>query len=166
MKNLEIKVKVENLDEIKSRLSLATFKETLLQTDKYFLLGKVRLKIREEGTRNEIILYARKMKNETRKSTYYRVILPQKSANFIKAALHFILGTKVIIAKRRDLYVYKNTRIHLDDVVNLGRFIELETVFREEKNTKYLEEHEWVKQALSLHLYPTIPGSYSDLLKT
>jgi len=166
MRNLEIKVGVENLDEIKNRLDFAEYKSTLAQADTYFLLGEKRLKIREEKTKNEIIYYERKMKKGTRESVYHRVSIPQNSVNFLKIIFGFIFGTKVIVIKKRDLYIYKNTRIHLDNVDNLGKFIELETVvFDDTKNESYRKEHEEVKTKLLLANYPAIAGSYSDLLR-
>lgn len=164
MRNLEIKVKIEHGDEIRDRLSFAKHYGTREQVDTYYLLGERRLKIREEKMRSEIILYMRKLENGTRESTYYRIVIPQRFLKFMKSTLHFLCGTKVIVEKVRDLYTYKNTRIHLDIVAHLGVFIELETVVQDEKDDrKYEEEHEEVKRRLSLSVYPTIAGSYSDL---
>lgn len=166
MKNLEIKVKVEEIDKIKARLDFATFHATLEQVDTYYLLGEKRIKMREERARSEIILYTRKLQNGTKESTYRRITIPQKFVNLSKRSLNFLYGTKVMVRKERDLYVYKNTRIHIDTVVNLGTFIELETVIQNvEEHEKYVEEHEEVKLILSLAAYPTIAGSYSDLCK-
>jgi predicted adenylyl cyclase CyaB len=166
MRNLEIKVKVENLEEIENRLDFAEHKPTLEQTDTYFLLGEKRLKIREEKTKNEIIYYERKMKNGTRESIYHRITIPKNTVKFLKAVFDFIFGTKVLVTKKRDLYLYKNTRIHLDTVNNLGEFVELETVvFDDTKKESYEKEHEEVKNKLLLTNYPAIAGSYSDLLR-
>ena len=75
-------------------------------------------------------------------------------------------GTKVIVKKTRDLYLHKHTRIHLDTVADLGMFIELETVIHEELNdAEHTEEHAEMKSLLSLDQYPTIAGSYSDLIE-
>lgn len=169
MKNLEIKVKVENLDVIKSHLGFSKYEKTLEQTDTYFLTGKIQLKVREKKTRSEVIAYVRKSKEGTRESNYYRINIFQNRANFIKTVLRFLFRTKMVVVKRRELYIYKNTRIHLDTVAGLGEFVELETVCWENKNSskdfaKYEEEHEEIKQTLSLFLYPVIAGSYSGMM--
>ena len=151
MQNLEIKVKVVNFDSIKDRLGFSKYEKTLEQTDTYFLVGKIQLKIRETETNAEIISYIRKIENGTMESAYYRINIFGNSLNFIKSIFSFIFVTKVIVIKKRDLYVYKNTRIHLDTVENLGKFIELETVCQKDKNNmmdliKYRREHEEIKK--------------------
>jgi predicted adenylyl cyclase CyaB len=39
-----------------------------------------------------------------------------------------ILETKAVVSKRREVFLVDSTRIHLDEVDNLGTFIELEIV--------------------------------------
>lgn len=165
MKNLEIKVEVENLDDIKNHLESGTYRDTLEQVDTYFLLGETKIKIREEKMASELIIYFRKIKKGSRESRYYRIPLTPHSFFVVKSALSFILGVKVKIVKKRDLYVYKNTRIHIDTVNDLGNFVELETVCKNPYgNKEYHDEHEEIKQKLSLGAYKAIAGSYSGLL--
>jgi homotetrameric cytidine deaminase len=49
-------------------------------------------------------------------------------AEEVRAALDAALGTVVVVVKRRQLFMFENVRIHLDDVDGLGTFIELEGV--------------------------------------
>jgi predicted adenylyl cyclase CyaB len=71
------------------------------------------------------------------------------------------------VNKKRILFVYKNTRIHLDAVEGLGDFVELETVFSTTlSQSEGIKEHDEVVKLLNLHRFPTIKGSYSGLLKT
>ncbi len=165
MKNLEIKVEVENLSDIKNHLAFSTYKDTLEQVDTYFLLGETKIKIREEKMANELIIYFRKMKNGSRESRYYRLSLNLLGYFVVKSALSLLLGIKVRVVKTRDLYIYKNTRIHIDSTNNLGNFVELETVCNDPICDKeYQDEHEEIKKKLALNEYKIIAGSYSDLL--
>ncbi len=165
MRNLEIKVRVDRLEDIRSLLGFAEYKEVLGQVDTYFLLGDARLKVREEGRKNEVIWYARKMIQGTRESVYHVVTLPLLLVSLVKFLLRAVFGIKVVVKKQRELFLYKNTRIHVDTVAGLGSFVELETVVRDEtKGDTYSKEHEEVKERLTLRKYQAIPGSYSDLL--
>lgn len=39
------------------------------------------------------------------------------------------LGVKGVVKKTRHLYIHEHTRIHIDNVENLGKFVELEVMF-------------------------------------
>lgn len=165
MKNLEIKVEVKNLNDIKNHLAFSTYKDTFEQVDTYFLLGETKIKIREEKTAKELIIYFRKIKSGSRESRYYRLPLNLLGYFVVEGVLSAILEAKVRVVKTRDLYIYKNTRIHIDFTNNLGNFVELETVCKDPLYDKeYHDEHEEIKQKLALNEYKTVAGSYSDML--
>ena len=73
------------------------------------------------------------------------------------------LDVLIIVNKKRELYLYNNTRIHLDYVKNLGYFLELETKVVDklkdaEKRFNYLLD------LLNLRDKKEIRASYKDLL--
>jgi adenylate cyclase len=74
------------------------------------------------------------------------------------------------VEKRRRLYLWGNTRIHLDRVAALGPFVELETVVEHfpgtaaERQAAAESEHRRVIALLGLDQFPAIAGSYGDLL--
>jgi adenylate cyclase class IV len=70
-----------------------------------------------------------------------------------------------VVNKKRDFFLYKNTRIHLDKVDNLGEFIELETVFTKNiMENDMRKEHFFVIDFLGLNNLKTIQKSYSDFM--
>ena len=81
-----------------------------------------------------------------------------------EALLDAALGTLVRVIKSRHVLLYSATRIHLDQVESLGRFVELETVLRGQSEEEAQAEQELVKQALGLNRREPVAFSYSDLL--
>jgi predicted adenylyl cyclase CyaB len=167
MINLEIKVAAPNLEEIKERVIKIDTKNiaTLSQIDTYFLVGKKRLKLREEKDRNYLVYYVRSNKKDSKLSKYKIITIPKNLVWWVKKLFSFIFVIKIIVHKNRHLFMYKNTRIHFDDVGNLGTFVELETVFNSKQNEDDLvAEHNFVIKTLGLDTLEKIPNSYSDLM--
>lgn len=167
MINLEIKVATANLEEIKERAVKIDAKNiaTLSQIDTYFLVGNKRLKLREEKGANYLVYYVRSNKKDSKLSKYKIINIPKNLVWWVKKLLSFIFGIKIIVNKKRDLLIYKNTRIHFDDVKNLGTYIELETVFNSnQKENELVNEHNFVIKSLGLDMLEKIPSSYSDLM--
>jgi predicted adenylyl cyclase CyaB len=46
----------------------------------------------------------------------------------LKAALVAALGLKVVVDKQREIYFIDNVKFHLDTVVALGTFVEIEAI--------------------------------------
>ncbi len=167
MINLEIKVVAPNLEEIKAKVVKIDAKNiaTLSQIDTYFLVGKRRLKLREQENRNYFVYYLRSNKENSKFSKYYSLDVPKILVRCIKNVLSVILGVKIIVNKKRELFIYKNTRIHFDYVENLGSYVELETVFNtNQKERDLIVEHDFVLKSLGLDTLEKIPNSYSDLM--
>lgn len=166
MINLEIKVAVSNIEEIKNKaVEIGAINNgTIHQTDTYFLVGEKRLKLREETNKNYLVLYFRKNTLESKESKYYILNINRTFLKIVKNTLTIIFGVKVIVNKKRELFIYKDTRIHFDTVENLGTYVELETVFNNEKEWGLIKEHDFVINSLGLNTLEKIPNSYSDLL--
>ncbi len=98
----------------------------LHQTDTYFRVSHGRLKLREEETLAQLIFYERTDCAVARESRYR--IVRVDDAQGLKDALAAALGVMVVVEKSRRLLLWRNVRIHLDQVHGLGRFIELEAV--------------------------------------
>ena len=166
MKNIEIKLKLDSLELIEKTLSIlphARQEGVLNQVDTYYICsGSKRLKLREiNNLKNEIIFYKRPNKKESRLSTYHVFNIPKSFLRFVKFLLGFYFGVKVVVNKKRDLWMYDHTRIHLDSVDNLGNFLELETAVGESMESSK-KEYDNIFEKLSLFKYETFSHSYSD----
>jgi adenylate cyclase class 2 len=94
----------------------------------------------------------------------YRII-EIEDAEGLKAALSESLGTRVVVSKRRRLFIWRDVRIHLDRVDGLGAFLEFEAVAPghsdladERKKVKHLRE------VFGIEAQDLIDRSYSDLI--
>ena len=137
----------------------------LHQIDTYFLSKKGRFKLREiDGEDYELIYYERPDESEPKISTYEIIQLDYDSAKRMKKVLDASMGIKVIVEKKRELWIYKNTRIHLDVVDGLGEYVELETVVKDAEMKDAEKEHDEVVELLELSQYEKCEMSYSDML--
>ena len=98
----------------------------LRQRDTYFGAGEGRLKLREEGDRATLIAYARADEAVARLSAYH--LVPVSDPEAMITALDATLGISVVVAKERRLLLWRDVRIHLDEVEGLGSWVELEAV--------------------------------------
>ena len=166
MKNIELKVKVNNFRNVIGILKKLRAKHvgTLNQIDTYYNADKGRLKIREIDDKDfQKIFYQRPDKKASKISLYsvskIKKSQLQKERNNLKRSL----GEKVIVKKQRDLWILKNTRVHLDRVKDLGNFLELETqIEKAGKNAK--KEHKEIIKLLNLSKHKAFSVSYSDML--
>jgi predicted adenylyl cyclase CyaB len=167
MKNIELKVRVDDFGRLIPVLKArAEYNEKLNQIDTYYNCGKKRLKIRMiNDTRFQKISYKRPNKNGSKISNYHiHEIEPNKIRN-IQYNLENKFGQKTIIKKQRELWIYKHTRIHLDKVRGLGKFVELETVMRNLAPRKAKQEHFEIIKLLNLSKYKKYDKSYSDMIQ-
>ena len=165
MKNLEFKANCDSLDVLRQRLAnlQAEHRHTMKQLDTYFNVPQGRLKLREINTHDaELIYYERSDLAESRYSNYQICDIPEPMA--FKQIATMAWGVKGVVEKRRELWMFGDTRIHLDEVKNLGQFVELETVIRNQTEEEAQAEHQLVKDALGIQEEDLISVSYSDLI--
>jgi adenylate cyclase, class 2 len=164
-RNIEIRAKCHDLARVRQLVQAlaATYEGVLKQTDTYFDAPHRRVKLREmQGKPAELIVYARANDPAARASDYYIVPVPQPL--LLKAALAAALGIRGEVRKRRELYLWHNVRIHLDEVERLGSFLEFEAVLSDpaqEQLSRERLEHLW--RAMELRDEDRIAESYSDL---
>ncbi len=134
------------------------------QTDTFFRVPAGRLKLRVvEGRQAELIWYDRPDRKETRESAYYLVPVPDPVG--LKAALTAALGVRGQVAKRREVFLWHNVRIHLDRVAGLGDFVEFEAVLsRPEDAGPSQERLVHLGRVLGIDPAATLAPSYTDLL--
>jgi len=137
----------------------------LVQRDTYFAARSGRLKLREhEGGDAELIAYARPDGTEPEQSGY--VLAPAADPRALREALDRALGTVVVVAKRRRLFLWEHVRIHLDEVEGLGTFVELEALVGPGLNdlARAQDKLARLRSELAIDDRALVAGGYADLL--
>lgn len=162
--NLEFKASVFSLDGVKNiAIGLsATHLITLYQTDTYFNTNKGRLKLRENNVDEAQLIYYERGENSSDRWSHYKIYNVQ-DFSLLKELLMNAYGVKVVVKKERDVFMYKNARIHVDKVENLGDFIEFE-VIHESDVTKSSELLEFLRSSFESEISKVFLESYSDIL--
>jgi adenylate cyclase class IV len=128
--NVEIKAQVRgDPQRLRRRAAeLATEAPILMrQKDTFFCTPRGRLKLRESDIGPaELIYYERANECGPRPSVYS--VAPVADASVLRAVLAAGLGVRGVVSKEREMFLAQDTRIHLDDVASLGRFVELEVM--------------------------------------
>ena len=165
--------------EIKARLSEADWERVwqwaeqnttephavLVQTDTFFNTETDRLKLRQfaDGSA-ELIGYTRSDQQRPTESDYVRTPIPEPD-EFLQA-MRSTVGIRGVVSKQRDLFMIGPTRIHLDQVADLGSFLELEVVLQPEQTLEQGQEVANMLMAeLGIGADHLVSHAYIDLLE-
>lgn len=166
--NYEIKARttIQKQDEIRDFLKKhnAEFRGLDHQIDTYFVVPEGRLKIRKGNIENTLIFYERDDGLDSKKSEVTLIDLNKsESLEKITRKTHNIL---VEVDKLREIYFIGNVKFHLDNVINLGRFIEIEAISENDSLTqeRIKQQCDYYKNLFQIEEKDLISNSYSDML--
>lgn len=100
---------------------------TIRQRDTYFNVTNCGLKLREESPGSAHLIQFERADEPQQRESRYRIVGIEDGPQ-LRAVLRAALGVSVVVAKRRRLHIWRDVRVHLDEVDGLGTFIELEAV--------------------------------------
>ena len=165
MQNIEFKAELRDIHEARTQLRVlgAQFIGTLEQTDTYYKLADGRLKKREApGEPVEWLFYHRPDRITPKMCNY--TILSDEQAK-LRWGTHS-LRQWLVVKKTRDLWMLDDVRIHLDQVEDIGTFIEFEAMVTKRCNVKecHMAMGE-LREVFESLLGEAISVSYSDLME-
>src|SRR5438128_1531809 len=135
MRNLEAKFRLDNVSLARERAEAIGFRFSaeLIQHDVFFAVPSGKLKLREQPDGCWLIHYRRNHEGSLELSNYEIVAIAdgEKMREIMTAAL----GAVAEVRKCRTLLRRRNIRLHLDEVMNLGYFGELEAVLSDGANS-------------------------------
>lgn len=164
--NIEIKARTANADKIRQYLLNrgADFKGIDHQTDTYFNVSNGRLKLRQGNIETNLIWYQRNNQTGPKQSDF--LLTPVADANTLKQTLANALGVKVAVVKKREIYFIGNVKFHIDELEDLGTFVEIEASNKTEDLPveKLKEQCEYYRKAFEILDDDLLQNSYSDML--
>ena len=165
-RNIEIKAKINDILSFKELvLTLCTEPgEVLQQHDTFFNTpnGRLKLRVQETPSLKELIYYVRSDKDGPKLCNY--VTHQPSDHESLKEVLRQTYGIRGTVEKIRTLYMYGQTRIHVDEVVGLGSFMELEVVLRDDQS---IDEGKKIADDLmgKLNVHELLATAYIDMLE-
>jgi adenylate cyclase class 2 len=164
--NVEIKARSNNAEEIRQWLLAngADFKGTDNQTDTYFNVSNGRLKLRQGNIENSLIHYVRS--NQAGPKDSHVTMSKLANGTDMKQVLLKVFDVLVEVVKQREIYFINNVKFHVDEVVGLGHFVEIEAIDFDGSigKEKLLSQCQQYMASLKILDSDLIEVSYSDLL--
>ena len=164
--NAEIKARCKAPEKVRSFLISqgARFSGTDHQTDTYFRVPEGRLKLREGNIEKALIWYHRADVPEARKAEGQ--VWPVEDGKGLKEILKESLGILTVVKKTREIYFLGNIKIHIDEVPQLGNFVEIEAQDHDRSHTEdqLLQQCRRLMHELGIMSGDIVPCSYSDML--
>lgn len=165
-RNIEIKAKASDFSrQLSLGLALSdSERDDINQTDTFFKSPKGRLKLREFSNQDaQLIYYLRSDNSGPTLSEYHITATP--NATELKHTLSETLGVLAVVQKTRSVLISGRTRMHFDEVKNLGHFIELEVVVADSDSIANAElEAESLMSKLNITPESLIKEAYVDLI--
>lgn len=165
-RNVEIKARIASVAALAGRAAaIADTGPTLIeQDDTFFRCDTGRLKLRQFADGEGELIYYRRPDQQGPKESFY-IVSRTSTPAALRESLALAYGAIGRVQKRRTLFLVGRTRIHLDEVKELGEFLELEVVLEEGEATDagIHTAHE-IMGALGVAPSQLIDGAYLDLL--
>jgi predicted adenylyl cyclase CyaB len=165
-RNVEIKARARDLEDLAERAkAIADGSPTVIyQEDTFFHSQKGRLKLRKfSDTNGELIFYERPNSVEPTECRYS--LSTTSTPDKLKDILSQALGVRGTVKKQRTLYMAGQTRIHIDDVDEIGRFVELEVVLEpDQSETDGIQIAHELMEELGIPKEDLIDVAYIDML--
>ncbi len=164
--NIEIKARTARTDAIRLFLQNngADFKGVDHQTDTYYEVPKGRLKLRRGNIERALIYYERNNDFGPRKSEFNIVSVHDDGP--LHELLENALGVKVVVKKTREIYFIGNIKFHLDTLLPLGEFVEIEASnkYAEATIETLQQQCEFYMRNFEIEPHDLVDVSYSDML--
>lgn len=165
--NIEIKARVHDFRKLRAKVEQLSDGpcQVIPQEDTFFNCPIGRIKLRELSNHRGQLVYYQRQDVSGPKHSDYKIFETDKPAE-LKLILAEAFGVRGVVTKTRHLYMVGQTRIHLDQVIGLGEFLELEVVLTPGQSDAEGEMiARGIMQQLEIEDQDLIDFAYMDLLE-
>lgn len=166
--NYEFKARCVDLESAKQLLLSRNpdFRGLDHQIDTYFNVPKGRLKLRSGNIESSLIFYEREDVAGAKRSDVRLYPVQPDQPGVLRIILKNVLGILTEVDKSREIYFVDNVKIHLDRVVDLGTFLEVEAIDNDGTIgiDRLKEQCVEFQQLFGIRNEDFVSESYSDLL--
>lgn len=171
LRNIEIKARFRDASqfqaavEVARKLSGDERGEILVQRDVFFNCTTGRLKLRyEQGRVSRLIQYSRPDTADAKLSEFQLMTVAEPG--LLEQMLRDSVGIRGIVEKTRHLFMIGQTRVHLDNVKDLGHFFELEVCLSPEQTIEHGNEiAQKLRKDFGIEEDQLMSGAYMDELE-
>jgi len=165
-RNMEIKARIESIQSLFPRVAAIADQGPIeiAQDDTFFYCESGRLKLRALSKEDGELIFYRRANQQSPKESYY-LRSPTSSPDTLREAMSQAYGLSGRVRKHRTLFLVGRTRVHLDNVKDLGHFLELEVVLKEGESAEAgVEEARRLMARLGIEQSQLVEDAYVDLL--
>lgn len=166
-RNVEIKARIEAIEDLEHVVAEISDTEVIeiFQDDTFFNCSHGRLKLRQfTRQQGELIFYQRDDQLEPTESFYVRSTTNDPAS--LLETLRLAYGEAGKVTKQRNLYFIGRTRIHVDRVMGLGNFVELEVVLEDDESAEVgKKEANRIMHQLGIDEVQQVERAYVDLIQ-
>lgn len=164
--NIEIKARCHDPQVILEKLLKLNADDRGIdhQVDTYFNCQNGRLKLRKGNIENSLIFYQRSDQAGPKASDVFLERLP--ADNDLVEVLTASLGISKVVDKKRHILFIDNVKFHIDEVKDLGHFMEIEAIDHDGSLGKehLLSQCNHYMDLLKVETQDLLTFSYSDML--
>lgn len=166
-RNIEIKAQIESIEALAPKAAALADQGPyeIVQDDTFFACAAGRLKLRAFSANDGQLIFYRRPDASGPKESFY-LISATASPDTLREALTLAYGQTGRVRKHRTLFLVNRTRIHLDQVEDLGHFLELEVVLSDDESPESgIAVANELLVKLGISPAQLLRGAYVDLLK-
>jgi len=166
-KNIELKAYYKDHDQAHSTaLALGgQHVDSQVEVDTYFWTPTGRLKFRERDRSPSSLIFYQRLDSPTIRASDFEILPLEVNAPKVRDFLSKALGVRAVVKKTRDTYQLGNALVHLDQLQQVGTFLEIEVTVPEGHSDEQASAvADSLRRRFGVPQAHIVPWSYAELV--